>query len=267
MALKDSLKPEGGLNSALEAAEAALSQQQQLAEQQRSAEANLSSETLALDQALAKAEAGIEELNKQASNLRNHVEDAEFALKREQARLQRLGIEQRNIEQASPPESRPSARLGELMQQAQALAPQIDLAQDSVNSALAALEETTAAIEEKASHVRELKRRKDLLGRSLSSQLRQVSEAADGANERQRKALADLGRSILATRGRIAVHDATLREVARHDEAVATIWRRQRVYSLALDNFDSAAVKRGTQLSIGFLAFIVLFLVWKLIHQ
>jgi len=264
VALKDSLKREGSLNSALEAAETALTQQHQFAEQQRCAEANLSSETLALDQARAMAEAEIDELNKQASNLRDQMEDAKISLRREQARHQRLGIEQRNIEQASPPGSPPAARIVELVQQAEALGPQIKLAQDKVNSARTALEETTTAIEERTSQVRELEHRKDLLIRSLSSQLRQVSAAADGAIERQRKAWADLGRAILAARGRIAVNDATLREVARHDEAVATVWRREQVYTLALDNFDKAAVKRGIGLALAFLAVIVITMAWRL---
>ena len=264
LALKDSLEREGSCGSALEAAEAALAHQQQVAEQQRSAQTHLSSETLALDQALARADAEIEELNKRSNNLRGQTEEAEIALRREQARLQRLGIERRNIEQANPPGSPVLTRLDELDGQVQLLGPKIVLAQESAKSVRVALDETTSAIEEKTAQIRELKHRRDLLGRLLASQMRQVSEAADGATDRQRQALADLGRAILAARGQIPVNDATLGEVARHDEAVATIWRREQLYVLALANFDKAAARRGTRLALAFLALIVLFLVWRI---
>jgi hypothetical protein len=57
-----------------------------------------------------------------------------------------------------------------------------------------------------------------------------------------------------------------LKEIARHDEAVATIWRRHQVYSLALANFDSAAVRRGTRLAIAILGLVVVFVVWRLVR-
>jgi hypothetical protein len=264
MTLRDSVEREDSLNSAREAVNAALAEQQQLAEQQRSAEASLSSETLALNEAMAKSEADLDELNKQVTHFRVQSDEAEIALKREQARLQRLGIEQRNLEQPGPQGTPARARLEELAEQAEAMLPRIDLAQTSANSARAALDATASAIKEKSSHVRELQRRKELVVRALSSQSRRVVQVTDGANERQRKALADLGRAILAARGRIAVDDTALVEIARHDEAVATIWRRQQVYSLALASFDQAAVRRGTRLAIGLLALVLVLFVWRL---
>ncbi len=266
MTLRDSLQREGSLKSALQAAEVALAEKQHLTNEQRSAEATLASETQAMDQALTSAEADFESLKRQARQLQGEAEQAEITLKREQARLQRLGIERRNLEQAGPPGSPTSAHLAQIAEQAEALVPHIDLAQNSINSARAAMAVNATAIDETSSHIRELQHRRDLRGRSVTSQLRQVARAADGATERQRKALADLGRSILSAQGRIAVDDATLGEIARHDEAVATIWRRQQVYSLAFANFDSASAKRGARLAIAILGFLVAFIVWRLVR-
>ena len=97
--------------------------------------------------------------------------------------------------------------------------------------------------------------------------MRQASLAAKTAVERQKKALADLGRAILAANGRIAVDDATLNELSRHDESVGTLWLRQQVYLQALNSFDREAARRGTAVAVAVLAVFVLAFVWRLVSR
>ena len=70
-------------------------------------------------------QASLDELEGKSQHLQHDCEDAEISLKREQARLQRIGIERRNIEQANPQSSQALARLEELQQESESLIPKL----------------------------------------------------------------------------------------------------------------------------------------------
>lgn len=263
--LKDSLSGEGCLDSKVEAVTAAYAVYGNLADQQQTTEANLSSETLAIDQTLLENQERLAEAEGDFLRVGRAYENAEISLKREQARLQRIGIKQRNVEQSILQGEQASARLQELQRQSESLLPQIEAAQVHVISISATLKQASLKIDRLKSQIWELQRRRSLQSRSLSNQLRRASKATESAIEEQKRALADLGRAILAANGRIAVDDATLNQLSRHDESVGTLWLRKQVYLQALSSFDRDAAKRGTAIIVTVLAAFVLAFVWKLI--
>ena len=266
LSLKDAISPEGGMNSVLQAVAAATVEYGQSTQHHQSVEAAIESETRALDDALAKEQAKLGELQGNLRRSERNVEDAQLNLKREQARLQRLGIERRNIEQAGAQTADCAAKLEELRQQAEAITFQINAANTAVAASRVALADASAQTEQTSLHMREVHRRKDQLTRSQSSQLRQASQAANTAVARRTGALADLGRAILAASGRLAVDDAVLKELLKHDEVVGAVWLRQQMYVQALDHYDRDSVRRGTSIVIAILLVFVLGFLWHLVR-
>ncbi len=262
-AIKDTLAREGIMNTLLEAVDAATAEYGQSAQQKQSVEVSLESEVRGLDDALAQQQAKLSELQHRLQQCERGDADAQLNLRREQARLQRLGIERRNIEQALGQDPTAAAKLEALRQQEEGLTPQVDAARAAAAASGAALDGVNVEAEQINSQTRELQRRKDLLLRSQSIQLRQASVAADTAVARKNKALADLGRAILAANGRIAVDETALKELTRHDEAVNALWLRQQVYLQALDGYDRDAVRRATTIAVVCFALLVLAIVWR----
>jgi hypothetical protein len=263
--LKDTAAKEGTLSAAVHAVDAIATEHGQLAQQRQSVEASIESETQALDDALAKEQSKLLEFEAKHQHRQRDEEQAQLNLKREQARLQRLGIEQRNIEQSGAQDAAAQAKLDAICRQTEALSPQVESARSAVLASRSALDQVSAQIDGVKLHQRELERRRDRLIHSLSSQMRQASKAADSAVARKNQALTDLGRTILAANGRIAVQESVLKELTKHDETVAALWLRQQVYLQALENYDHAAVRRGTTIFVAILATFLLAFVWRLV--
>lgn len=261
--LKDSLENEANFNAAIQAVNTIQVVHGQLAGQQQKAESTLSAETRALDEALLNEQKRLTEYQARRQRAQCHCDDAEVNLKREEARLQRLGIEQRNIEQAENQDPQALARLQELQHQAEALIPQIDKANNAEQASRTSLKEAGAEVDQVHFHLQELQRRKDLLGQSLTVRVREASLATHGAVQQRRAALADLGRAVLSANGRVAIDDATLDELLRHDDSVAALWLRHQVYLLAFDSYDRDATKRGIIIVVVLGALLLLAIVWR----
>ncbi len=249
----------------MHAVDATATEHGQLAQQRQSAEASIETETRALDDALAKEQSKRLEFEAKHQQCQRDEEQAQLNLKREQARLQRLGIERRNIEQTGAQDAATQAKLDAIRRQSEALSPQVESARSAVVASRSALDQVSAQVHGVKLRQRELERRRDRLIHSLSSQMRQASKAADTAVARKNQALADLGRAILAASGRIAVQESVLEELTKHDETVAALWLRQQVYLRALENYDHAAVRRGTAIFVTILATFLLAFVWRLV--
>ena len=260
---KDTLASQGALKALLEAVETAAAESGQLAQQKQTVEANLESEVRGLDEALGEQQAKLSVIERQHQQCQRDDEDAQLNLKRELARLQRLAIERRNIEQAGAQDPEAAAKLEALSQQEAGLVPQIDAAKATAAARRTALDGIDSEAAQVQAHMRELQRRKGQLLRSQAAQLQKATSAADFAVARKRSALADLGRAILAAKGRIAVEPAALKELTKHDASVNALWSRQQVYLQALDSYDRDAVRRGTTIVIAFLAVLLLGIAWR----
>ena len=261
--LKDSLEHDTSFNEAVQAVNATHIVHGQVAGQLREAEANLSEETQSLDQALLNEHKRLTELQGHRQRAQRKYDDAQVNLKREQARLLRLGIEQRNIEQANNQDPQALTRIQELQQQAEALIPQIEKAQNTEQASRATLKDACTEVDQAQFQFQELQCRKDLLGRALSVRVREAVLATHDAVKQRRVALADLGRSILWANGRVAIDDALLDELLRHDDSVAALWLRHQVYLRALDSYDRDATKRGLAIAVALAALLVLAILWR----
>jgi chromosome segregation ATPase len=261
--LKDSLENEANFNEAVQAVNATHVVHGQLAGQLQKAEATLSAEMQSLDEALLNEQKRLTEIQERQQRAQLQCDDAQVNLKREQARLQRLGIEQRNIEHEDKKDPQALARLQELQRQAGALIPQIDRAHNAEHASRATLKEANAEVDPVQFQLQELQRKKDLLGRSLSVRVREASLATHDAVQQRRAALADLGRAVLWANGRVAIDDVTLDELMRHDDSVAALWLRHQVYLLAVDNYDRNATRRGLVIAVALGALLALAILWR----
>lgn len=171
-------------------------------------------------------------------------------MKREHARLQRLNIEQRNLEQPQLPETELRARLEALSEMKTRQVPIIAAAQDALTASRDAQQHILTTAESVRAHVRELERLLQVHVTAHSRELQAVGALTQTAEVRKRSALADLARAVLTSKSRIALDAATLEELLSRDEEVAKIALEHAALMRALDNFDRSSVKRGLTLLI-----------------
>jgi len=219
--------------------------------QQDAVTATGSAEVTALEHSLVGEQRQLQGLKSQLQHCQSDVENAELNLKREQARLTRLDIERRNLEQSCIEEQELRTRIEALSGQARSIAPRIEAAERALTSSRAALQHIAASTERSQMHSRELERLRDGQVRSQSHQLREVSSLSDEALSQRNDALVELGRAILAGNGRIAVDQPSLEQLRQHDHEIDEIWRRHQVFLCALDNYDRRSVKIGVVVVIG----------------
>jgi enamine deaminase RidA (YjgF/YER057c/UK114 family) len=263
--LRDSVSDDRSFIDALQAVDASDALSGHASEQLQQAQTTFSTESEALEQAILLEQQKLKKAIIQQQEAQQQFEDAEMALRRVQARLQRAHIEQRNLEQSQAPEGEVNAKLTELQALAESLAPQIAAAERAAADCRRFLGDAGAAVDQIKAQLAEHERTKAGLGRSLSAKIQQASSVAEGAVEQQQKALANLGRAILASCGRVPVDDATLDELVRCDQTIKDLWLRNELYRQALDNYDRAAVKRGIRLMIGLVALVIALFVWRII--
>jgi len=249
--LLDTAIAEPRLRAAAEDAKAAIAESAEIAKQQDAGCASARAEFAALEQALSNEQSQFQGLDSQRQRCRIEVEQAELNLKREQARLQRLNIERRNLEQSAAMDPELPAKLEALGLQTNSCRPQIEAAERALSAAGAALQHLEASAADSQAHIQELKKLAGTLNRSQSLQLHQVSILAENIEAKKRLALANLGRGVLAGAGRIAVESSTIAELYEHDEEVRRLSLRHQICIGALDNYDRPSVKRGILLIIG----------------
>ncbi len=222
-----------------------------------------SSELQAVEQAIATTETHVTELQAALLAAQQALGSAETDLQREQARIQRLKIERRNIEQVPGKNPNKERRLAELSQQATALLPTADACNGLVQSRRTELKQAEAQVAQKQSELANLKLRRTALERSMNSSVTSASTAMTQACEQQTTVLADLGRAILQTKGQVPVADAPLDELMHYDDAVTTLCQRKRLYLAALESYDHGAVKRGLQVTALVVALLVIACLWR----
>lgn len=264
--LLDTVSLEPRLRAAAEAAKAAIAESVEVNEQQRQVLASVDSQISAYEQALTNERHQLQALNSQLQHCRTEVEQADLNLKREQARLQRLDIERRNLEQAEAENPELPAKLESHRDQARALAPRIESAERTLSASRSALQHIQASANDSESHARELQRLIEIQARAQSAQLRTVSIQSESAEAKTRAALADVGRAVLASAGRIAVESSMLAELRKHDEEVGRLSLRRQILVHALENYDRPSTKTGLLLivaAIGLFALGVLYQFWR----
>lgn len=220
-------------------------------------------EVQAVERAIANTETRLTELQTALHAAQQALGNAEMDLQREQARIQRLGIERRNIEQMHCNDPNKEQHLAELSQKATALLPTADKCHGSVQSRRLELTQAEVIVRQKQSELANLKLRRTALEQGRTSSVTRASGAMTQACEQQAAVLADLGRAILHTKGQVPVADAPLDELVHFDDTVATLCQRKRLYLAALESYDRKAVKRGLQIAALVVALLFIGCLWR----
>jgi len=263
MQLRSTLESDPRFAPALEALQAADAACDSTQTQLQRLQTQSTYEIQAVEQAIATTETHLTELQAALHAAQQALGNAEMDLQREQARIQRLGIERRNIEQAPGNDPNKGRRLAELSQQATALLPAADACQVSVQSRRMELTRTEAAVGQKQSEMANLKLRRTTLERDRKSSVTGASSAMTQACEQQAAVLSELGRAILQTKGQVPVAGAPLDELVHYDDTVTTLCQRKRLYLAALESYDRRAVKRGLQVTALVVALLVIACLWR----
>jgi chromosome segregation ATPase len=256
--MRQTLADDPRFHDELQAVDAISAVRGQVADQLQQAQDCVAAEMQVLDQTLLREQEKLTNVELLAQQAEQQCEDAEMGLKRELARVQRLRIEQRNLEQADAPQANEPSSLEDLKAQIEALSPRIETAQRAERASRQALQKARSAVDQLKAQVTELERRKGVVGRSLSVQVEEASSFANTAAKQQHKALANLGRTLLAANGRIPIDDATLDELLHHDDTVKELWLRHELHLKALSNYDRAAARRGLLVLIALVALMLL---------
>jgi hypothetical protein len=262
--LRDRLEGNARFDSALKAVRTAEAALEQCHEQLQHAESSSTGELDAIDSALQSSNTQLNELQASVSTTQTALANAELNLHREQARVQRLGIERRNLDQSQLSEDQKRDRLAELSQKAASLMPAVDTCQLAVQSQRAQRTQIETQVAQKQSEMDNLRLRRAAVERELAARLDSAGTALAKANSERAAALADLGRGILLTRNQVPIDERHVTELLRFDDAVAALFQREQLYAAAMANYDRNAVKRGIQLTGLVVLLLVVWCAWRI---
>jgi len=215
--------------------------------------------------ATAAAQATLAERNQQLESAQRNVEQAELEARRERARLQRLHIEIRAIDQAAVKEYTAQARQERLKKEATTLEPLVAATEQRLEERRRQLRIAEEEGRRARLALREIEDRAGAASRASHPTRSTALSALEATEAAVRQARADIGRALLATRGRIALSDQTRDELLGLDKSVELLSLRCALLRAAQVSYDRAAVRKGVQLVVLLLALLVLFVLPKLV--
>jgi len=223
------------------------------------------SQAAAVDHELQSLERTIADKRQALSLLERELDEKRRTSDRAEARKKRLFIELRGIldvieKSGGGPSPEQAKRIDELETQIAAHKPELDRAVAAKQDAEAAVLAAEREIGNLERVGREAERRRGGIDAVFKKQIGAREKGLSDAESERAAALADVGRKILAARGRLAdVPKETLAAIAAADAAVARHAADLEKYVRAIDGYDRAAVRRG--LVVGGVAVLVLFVV------
>lgn len=207
---------------------------------------------------------------KQEAELAAKVAEHEQVFRKADAMHKRIHIEIRAIQQAvqqrqqqggagaTPAETQRLAELQANVPTAKAEADQKKAELDAVQRPLDAVRKELGTLD---GQLRSLDAQRRQLDEAFQKQMGVRSEALESARKELRDALAEAARGLLATRGGIAVDDATLDRIRTADQEVARRATNTEKFFRAVDLYDREAVKRGYVAAGGIVGLLVLLIV------
>lgn len=167
--------------------------------------------------------------------------DREQALLRLEARHKRGFIEQRALEQRGGE----PAQAERIREQQAALVPQLEAAKAAYDSTLRELEVRATTQRELRYRVNELERKKRDVRVRFQQRLDAGKRESSATESRKRRALADLGRAVLASRGGVSVDAGLLAKLRDADAAVSRALAESEMRVRALDACDRDRLATG----------------------
>ncbi len=203
---------------------------------------------------------------------RVHAEREQLA-QRALAKLKRVHIEIRAVTHVAEQKLGPqggqipepeAAQLATLRQRADGIQPELAQTKADLEQAKQSLGQARARLDALRQNERLTSRKRQAVGEHYQKEL-QVRSAGLGESEtQQRKALADLGRAVLAAHGSVPVPASWLERVRATSERADHLVRRCETQRRALDAYDRAKVALGVRLACTAIGLIVLLVVLKL---
>lgn len=178
----------------------------------------------------------------------------EHTFQRVEARHKRCFIEMRAIEQQAAQRVGPAggempaelfAKLAPLQAQVEALRPELEQARTAYESTRAELELRGRQQKQREQKALDLERKKRQVGERYRPVLSARQQGLGEAAAHRRNLLADVGRSVLATRGGVSVDEPTLEGLRQADSQVSALVKQSELHLRALDASDRDKVKSG----------------------
>jgi len=203
---------------------------------------------------------------------RVHAEREQLA-QRAEAKLKRVHIEIRAVthvaEQKLGPQGGPipeaeAAQLALLRQRAEGIQPEVAQTKAQLEQAKHSLGQTRARLDTLRQSERLILRKKQALGEHYQKELHVRSAGLSESETQRRRALADLGRAVLAAHGSVPVPAPWLERIRSASERADQLIRSCETQRRALDAYDRSKVAQGVRLVGTALAIIVVLIVLKI---
>ncbi len=263
-----------GLAELAQAAKLAGEHEQSLA----ATSAQVSSELGAIDGQIAELGAERDRLRLTEGERLKRLEQCEANLKRAEARVKRAQIEIRSLHDVAikrapmqPGKAAPTtvalskeetARLAALEEQQRNLAAEVLVVKGpylAAQSELEAVQKEQRALEQR---VRAAEQRKSSYTQKARQELNSKGQQANQAEARLLAAAAELGRGVLAARGRVPVDPALLERVRHADREVLRAAREHELYLHARAAYDREKAKQGMIVIFCAIGLVLGLLIW-----
>lgn len=153
-------------------------------------------------------------------------------------------------------------KVKQLEAQVAAITPHLDAAKERFQTTTAALATMDRDLDQLAKERQEIERQRRLLEVNLTQEIRSRSTELDQARAARVAALADIGRDILALRGRIDVDDALLDRILEDDRVITEKAAVLDAHLRALDAYDADAYKKGFLVAGVLILAIIVAIAW-----
>ncbi|HKO47894.1 MAG TPA: hypothetical protein VJV79_09235 [Polyangiaceae bacterium] len=201
-------------------------------------------------------------------------DDREADAQRANAKWKRVQIEMRALTHVAErklgapgaPNLEPeTARLSALQQRAEALLPDVTQARGALEQAKQALAQVQARHAALRQNERQITRKKQALGGAYEKELSARSQGVSELEIEQRAALADLGRAVLAARGKVEVPEAWLVRLRKVSDHADRLLVRAEMQRRAIVAYDIPRARQGVRLACTAVVSLLLLFAFKLI--
>lgn len=201
-------------------------------------------------------------------------DEREATAKRADAKLKRVHIEIRAVTEVAQEKLAPqggtipeheATQLADLKQRADGVLPEVNQAKAGLQQARVALEQASARVAAVVQSERLASRKKLALVQHYQQELNVRARGLSESEARQRAALADLGRAVLAGQGSVAVPEVWLERVRSASQQADALLLRAEMQRRALDVYDRARVAQGIRLAGTGAGLCLLLIVLKLV--
>jgi hypothetical protein len=204
---------------------------------------------------------------------RAHAEREQLA-QRAEAKLKRVHIEIRAVTHVAEQKLGPqggqipeaeAAQLALLRERADGIQPEVAQTKADLEQARHSLRQARAGLDALRQNERLTARKKQAVGERYQTELQLRGAGLSESETEQRKALAELGRAVLAAHGSVPVPEPWLERVRRASERADQMVRRCETQRRALDAYDRAKVAQGVRLVCTAIGIIILLIVLKIV--